>query len=143
MPEGDLLAAILDLLEDGSGQPLIVSTGGLIVSGHTLTSAEFHAALDQVIRDVSVKLGTPLPNDAVTLFGRFGEAATRDAASRDVALESGSAEGVRARESLYLRDATILGANRELKVALWCVRLSQVSGWMLGRPDNPPSKGDR
>ncbi|MEU1365884.1 hypothetical protein ABZ454_07085 [Streptomyces sp. NPDC005803] len=116
-----LLVQLLDR-EMRSGLPLTLTVPAGVLHGDVIGHEAWKAEWSRSLRQVE--------GEGANLIAEFPE--TVDQGIREL----GAADGAQLPRWIHLRDATLLfGGTAPLRLPLWRGRLSDVSGWALGRPE--------
>ncbi|MET7642408.1 hypothetical protein ABZS83_01875 [Streptomyces sp. NPDC005426] len=116
-----LLVQLLDR-EMRSGLPLTLTVPAGVLHGDVIGHEAWKAEWSRSLRQVE--------GEGANLIAEFPETVDQGIS------ELGAAEGAQLPRWIHLRDATLLfGGTAPLRLPLWRGRLSDVSGWALGRPE--------
>lgn len=150
-PDGTL-AVLVDVVNSLSerqadGPSVILTLGGLIVSGVVIPSWQWYEEVEEDLREAYVRSGgDPASEDAgwAMLFKEVGQKVAQQDAEKRVAMEAGEGLAERYRRALgrqdittfiHLKDARVFTPGQEgmpRNGMYWRGRLSQLAGWAFG-----------
>ncbi|MFE3471002.1 MULTISPECIES: hypothetical protein [unclassified Streptomyces] len=121
------LQLLIQLLDEDprAGLPMTLTHPGGLLHGDAIGHEQWKAEWARSLRQVE--------GEGANLLAEFPE--TVDQGVRELRAEEDAAGAARLPRWIHLRDVTLVsGAMTPVSLPLWRGRLSDVSGWALGRP---------
>lgn len=122
-----VLAALVDLANEGASMSITLTLGGLVVEGLTISGHEFYQRLKSDMRE----LGESGRDDVNEAFDRFWDDAASIYPDPASDAEAGDLED-RATSFIHLADVRFRGALMG-RTRQWRGRLVDVTGWNIGQ----------